>query len=191
MIYYKFLTANDLSPFQGMQWHLPQDKRPGKWMPRIEGDLFKCTRGYHAVAEDQPLVPWLHAHIYELEYREPPYRDGEKCWGNQARLVRRVFADTWTEQSARLLACRIADDVLPIFEARYPGDNRPRVAIDTARRYALGEATREAWAAAEAAAWDAAEAAAWDAAWAAAEAAARAAAETKYESWLWETLRGL
>ena len=81
-----------------------------------------------------------------------------------------------SEQVARLMACDFAEAVLPIYERNYPDDQRPRVAINTARRYARGEATREDLAAARDAAWDAARAAARDAAWAAAGDAARAAA---------------
>jgi hypothetical protein len=88
--------------------------------------------------------------------------------------------------------CRIAERVLPVFEAENPDDNRPRAAIKAAREYRDGKISREeachaAWAAeAEAAAaaraaWTADAAAArtpWtaDAAAAAAAWAARAAA---------------
>lgn len=40
----------------------------------------------------------------------------------------------------RLLACDYAEHVLPLFEAAYPEDARPRVAIETARRYVCGRA---------------------------------------------------
>jgi hypothetical protein len=98
-----------------------------------------------------------------------------------------------TEQNcdviARLMAADFAESVLPIFERQYPGDARPRAAIQAARDFALGRISAAARAAAEAAAkaaawaagrdsaWDAAEAAAWAAAKAAAWAAARDAAK--------------
>ena len=70
-------------------------------------------------------------------------------------------------------ACEIARDALPIFEGKYPDDNRPRKAIETAEEWCKGKATQEqvrmAAAAATAAAWAAADAA--DAADAAADAA--------------------
>ena len=98
--------------------------------------------------------------------------------------------------------------MLPIYEQRYPEDERPRKAIETkqlwldgnasdkeldaardAARYAAGAA---AWGAARATAWDAAWAAAWaaagdaagDAARAAARDAARDAAIKKYSGWI-------
>jgi hypothetical protein len=76
------------------------------------------------------------------------------------------------------LACDYAEHVLHIYEAAYPGDERPRDAIAMRRAWLRGEADdvalAAAWAAGDAA-W-AAGGAAW-AAWAAARAAARAAAD--------------
>jgi hypothetical protein len=85
------------------------------------------------------------------------------------------------DQVARLMAAGFAEAVLPLYEAKYPTDPRPRAAIEAARKYALGEEANNAAGdaagdAAWAAAWDAAGDAAWAAAWAAARAAAWAAA---------------
>ena len=82
------------------------------------------------------------------------------------------------EGQIRLLACDFAETALKYVPA---GEDRPRLAIETARRFVAGSATCEelaaagdaAWAAAWAAAGDAAGDAAWDAARAAAGAAAR------------------
>ena len=72
------------------------------------------------------------------------------------------------------LACRFAESVLPIYETLYPGDDRPRQAIETKRAWLRGHATNEELAAACAAARNAARAA--EGAAGAAGAAARAAA---------------
>jgi hypothetical protein len=80
------------------------------------------------------------------------------------------------DRKIRMYACKCARHVLPVFEGAFPGDLRPRRAIETAASYTTGAA---AWvtvaaardaaeAAAKAAAWAAARAAAWAAAWAAA-----------------------
>jgi hypothetical protein len=72
------------------------------------------------------------------------------------------------------LAIHCARRVLPIWEAAYPEDPRPRLAIEAAEAALAGTGTQAeaaaaaAWAAAGAAAWAAA--AAWEAGWAAAEA---------------------
>lgn len=100
---------------------------------------------------------------------------------------------------AKLFACFCAERVLPIFESQYPGDKRPRSAIETATRYLRREATKReldtvdaAARAAEDAAWAArdaaraADAAVWvaeDAAWVAEDAAwAVRAAEIKWQT---------
>ena len=77
-------------------------------------------------------------------------------------------------------ACRCAEDVLHVFEKKYPNDDRPRKAIEAKRRYVEGKINKEELAAAREAAWSAARGAgaARDAAWAASDArdAARPAA---------------
>jgi len=97
--------------------------------------------------------------------------------------------DDLTEQEQRLIAADFAEHVLPLFEAEYPDDDRPRKAIDAARSYARGEITKEqldaAGAAAGAAAWDDAWAAARAAAWAAARAAAWADARADARAAAW------
>ena len=60
------------------------------------------------------------------------------------------------DRSARLFAADCAEDVLPLFEAEFPTDPRPRHAIDVARQFAVGEATKEELAAAHDAAHGAA-----------------------------------
>jgi hypothetical protein len=74
-----------------------------------------------------------------------------------------------------LAACECAREVLPIFEKRYPSDNRVRACIETAEKWARGETTIEQLRQARAYAADAAYAAA-DAAYAAYAAADAAAA---------------
>ena len=52
-------------------------------------------------------------------------------------------------------ACACARLSLPLFEARYPNDTRPRAAIETAERWSYGEATLDEVRTAREAAWDA------------------------------------
>ena len=87
------------------------------------------------------------------------------------------------ERDLRLLACDYAEHVLHIFEDKYPDDNRPRHAIETARLYAVGQATKEDIEKARSAAYAAYTAG--DAAYTAGDAAA---AERKYQT---EKLREL
>ena len=84
------------------------------------------------------------------------------------------------DREKRLFSCACAESILHFYEAKYPGDNRPRQAIEVARRYAAGEATIEVLSAAATAAWEAAGAAIAAAAW---EAWAAAGAATVAEKW--------
>ena len=83
------------------------------------------------------------------------------------------------DDKARAFACDCAEHTLHIFETKYPGDKRPRLAIEASRRTITDKspAAIAAWAAAWAAAGDAARAAAGDAAW-----AADWAAENKWQA---------
>ena len=84
--------------------------------------------------------------------------------------------DDLTEQEQRLIAADFAERVLPLFEAQYPDDDRPRKSIEAVRAYARGEITEVQLSAAGSAAWYAAGAAARAAATTTAAAAAVAAA---------------
>ena len=81
------------------------------------------------------------------------------------------------DDQARLLVCDIAERALRFVP---DGENRPRIAIETARRFSRGEATNSELTAAWAAAGDAA----WAAAWAAARAAERGEQLKIVSAWL-------
>ena len=89
-------------------------------------------------------------------------------------VLERATLDKSYARELELFRCDCAERVLPIFEDEYPGDSRPRAAIETARRFADGEATTMELAAARAAA----RAAFWDADYDPARAAVRAASAT-------------
>ena len=176
MTYYKSLSADGCSCHGGhSKWNLPSLQsdgtyKPGRWMPRVT-DIKPCERGYHVFSR-KDILQWINATLYEAEIRGETIDHGDKTVAQSARLIRPIPG--CNERTLRLFACRVAEDALPLFEAQYPSDYRPRKAIETARRYALAEVTPEelaaAWAAARDAG-DAAGAAAMDAAWAAADAA--------------------
>jgi hypothetical protein len=185
VIAYKVLNA-DGTPYHGGtgQWHLPTADGPGEWMPTIP-DPVPCNRGYHLCRDAADLLEWLGPTIWVAEVDGAVIAHRDKVVVERARLLRRL---PWDERTAREFAAGCAERALPVYEAAYPGDDRPRRAVEVARAYARGEATRDelsaraAARAAEDAAGGAARAAAWAAAWAvagaaawAAEAAARAA----------------
>ena len=172
MSYYKALSADGRSCNGGhSKWSLPilqpdGTYQPGRWMRRIE-NIVPCKRGYH-VFERKDILHWANATLYEAEVRGETIDHGDKIVAESARLIRPVSG--CNERTLRLFACRVAEDVLPLFEAQYPDDYRPRKAIETARRHADGKATDSELASAWTAAWAAA-----DAAWTAARAVAAAA----------------
>ena len=176
--YYKSLSAKGRSCNGGhSKWSLPTLQpdgtyKPGRWMPRIEG-LIPCKRGYH-LFERKDLLRWVNETLYEAEYRGAFIDRGDKYVVESARLLRPLPG--CNERTLRLFACRVAEDVLPLYEAEYPDDDRPRGAIETARMYANGRATWAELAAARSAADSAAYSAADSAAYSAARSAARSAA---------------
>ena len=148
------------------QWSLPHDGLPGDWMPTIEG-IVPCKRGYH-LCRAGDLVSWLNEEIYEAEGRGEFIRDDDnKDVFPEARLLRKI--GTWNERTARLFAVDCAEHILHLFEAKYPDDKRPRLAIEAARDFANGKISEAEWAAAGEAAGTAAKAAARAAASEAAE----------------------
>ena len=159
---YKCLTANGKGPYSGASYDLS-----GKWLPKIE-KLVMCESGYHSF-QKKDVFEWLNERIFECETRGEILEDGEKLASQEIRFVREL---KWNETNQRLFAADCAERVLPIFEERYPNDDRPRKAIEAARLYARGEIGAAARAAAQAAAG---EAAAGEASWEASQAASRTA----------------
>ena len=117
---------------------------------------------------------------YDIEYviDHFEFSTADKLW----LLQRSEFI---SEKQLHLLACDFAEHALHIYEDQYPGDNRPRNAIETKRAWVTGEATDKELAAASDAAWAAARAAARvaasSAAWAAWAASAASAAEKEWQ----------
>jgi hypothetical protein len=179
--FYKF-TGPNRTTHNGYVW-----PPVGEWAevgkrarkPLTQSDL--CTSRVLHVSDEANGLTWANVELYEVEVDESRgiVRGNDKVGVRRARLTKRI--EGWNERTARLFAADCAEHVLPLFEAKYPKDKRPREAIEVARRFANGEATREELAAARDAARDAAWAAAWDAAWAAA--AARDAAFIAAAAW--------
>lgn len=58
-------------------------------------------------------------------------------------VLRAAMPEADRDRISRLFACDCAEAVRPLYEEKYPNDNRPRKAIEVARRYALGQATKD------------------------------------------------
>ena len=195
MTLYKWLTADRESPYQHTAWPV----HVKAWTPKATPVI--CQSGWHAVEYGQ-IVGHLNyscRDLWVVEGRGASVEGQGKVAFESMRLIERMA--TVSDEVFRLVACDIAESVLPIFEAQHPGDNRPREAIEVARRFAVGDATVKdmraaatdaAATAAAAAATDAAAYAARAAAYAArADAAARAAERDIQNEWLENALSKL
>ena len=130
-------------------------------------------QGWHACRWDD-AIRHISDELWVCELDGRIVEGSDKVVGERLRLVERVSAID--DRTLRLFAADVAEMVLPIFEAKYPSDDRPRKAIEAARRCAdTDTATSAAAYAAYAAAYAAHAAHTADTATAAAAYAARAA----------------
>ena len=161
IIGYKFVTSNIKSKEGNITWKL------GEWQ-KHKGKIELCESGFHACKEPRDA---FRSYIYGdrffiVEARGEIVKADDKFVASEMRLVKEInlkmVSVKWAVYCAR--------SVLNIYEKKYPNDNRPRKAIESAEEW-LKNSTEENKIAAKAARADwAAEAAAR-----AAEAAARAA----------------
>lgn len=148
-VLYKVLKSDGFCHHDMETWSLPTRETsgawvPGEWMPEIGGELVAYKRGHHLYRDGQVLM-WLRAKdaLYEAECRGECMKTEYSIVTREARLLRRL--ESWDERVARLLACDYAERLLPLFERAFPGDDKPRWAIEIGRRYAKGQITeREA-----------------------------------------------
>ena len=146
----------------------------------MRGKLVLCERGFHAAKTIGEAV---------LQYGYGPVlcyvrvdgvqdEDETKVVGRSRTLIKGVNV----ERELRIIAADCAEHVLPLFEAKHPGDMRVRDCIAAARSFAAGEITGDDLASASDAASGAARAAASYAACDAASAAATTAAASSAAS---------
>lgn len=178
MTLYKLLGP-DGEPLNGGRgkWHLPEGKKPGKWMPYIR-KIQMCERGYH-LTDELHIINWIDAddvYIYEAEGKGKHIIEKNKSYYARARLIRLV--GHLDARKLRLFAADCAEHVLHIYEAKYPDDDRPRKAIQAARDYARGRIDAKALSTAYSAANSAALSAAYSTAYPAALSAALSAAHS-------------
>jgi hypothetical protein len=144
----------------------------GRWRS-VTPPLIPCDHGLH-VATVRQALDWLGPRIGLVEVAGERIDQDDKVIVERARVVE--WLTTWNERSARHFAADCAAAVLPVWEARYPDDDRPRRAIEAARAYADGTISAAALLTAYSAAYLAADSAAYLAASSAADSAADSAA---------------
>ena len=157
-MYYKVLSDNQSCVAGKMDWtkYLPDGDKPGKWTPKMLGELELCAKGYH-LTDAEHLIDWISGNqLFEAEIEGEILQGDNKVACRKMRLVRRV--DSWNDKTLRLFAVWCAREALKLIDNPDP---RSVNGCDVAEKYANGEATEEELDAARAATWDAAWAAAW------------------------------
>ena len=150
--------------------------------------------GYHSSLTPYTalyIAPWDMLCLVDIpEIGAGTIRDREEQVSQSQTLVAAVDVGRELHE----LACKIAEDVLSIFEGEYPGDVRPREAIATKHRWLAGLASDSELAVARDAAWEAAKdsthvwgawaaaTAAWDAAGASSGATAATTARAAWDA---------
>ena len=135
---YKWLTPNRTTTYTCVRWPV----RARQWTSPKTPEL--CKSGWHLATLaglSKHLPTKFPAVLWTAEGRGATDSAIDKVAFESARILAPV--GTLTERTAHALACDFAEHVLPIWEARYPGDDRPRVAIETKRRWLAGEASDE------------------------------------------------
>ena len=183
--YYKFLYEKEgkiVSSHKDFEWKIGKEYS-------VTGDIRNCNRseptnGLHASEQPLDALKYVGGHVIAtVEARGDSDNEDDKVCFRSMRIVK---AYRWTTLDSVAFAIYAAEQVIKVYEDKYPNDSRPRDAIKAAKAY-LKDPTKDnaraayaadaaAYAARAAYAADAAEAAAY-AAYAAyaAEAAARAA----------------
>ena len=137
-VFYKWLTPNRTTTYTCVRWPV----RARQWTPPEPPK--RCKSGWHLATLaglSKHLPTKFPAVLWTAEGRGATDSAIDKVAFESARILAPV--GTLTERTAHALACDFAEHVLPIWEARYPGDDRPRVAIETKRRWLAGEASDE------------------------------------------------
>lgn len=105
----------------------------GKWR-KAKGEIKLCKNGYHASPRILDALGYVPAGIICLvEVRGMSISEGDKSVHAEMRIVK---AYKIPDKEWRIFACRVARDVLPIFDAVYPANKRPLLAIEAADAYA-------------------------------------------------------
>ena len=128
---YKWLRADRRSPTKLFLW--PDDD--ALWTPNAKPIL--CRSGWHGMEEKDVLahLPGVGAVLYEVEARGEIVKGNDKFAAESMRF--KYVVGEATEQKLRLFMCDVAEDVLPIYEAWAPSDDRCRRSIEAGRAYAL------------------------------------------------------
>jgi hypothetical protein len=123
MTYYKFLRLKGdqvISDWDGSAW------KKDEWRD-IAGNPVLYAQGFYAADSITDAVQWFGNVLAEVEVRGHSV-PGRVMSAHQGMRVTRAWK--FSSQDWLDLAIHTAGLVLPIFESRFPDDNRPRAAIE-------------------------------------------------------------
>ncbi len=105
---------------------------PGEWQPVVPEPVL-CKRGWHLLTRPRSVLRWWvpDGELWEAEGQGARSEDHTKTAWESARILRRLHMPTLAELV--LLAADFAEHILPVWEAAFPSDPRPRQAIEAAR----------------------------------------------------------
>jgi len=104
-----------------------------KWTDRVPNPEL-CRSGWHACRWED-AASHIARELWVCELDGQIVKGDNKVAGERLRLVRRVKL---SDRVLREWALDCAEHVLPIFEARFPDDLRPRQAIEAGRGFLAG-----------------------------------------------------
>jgi hypothetical protein len=87
-VWYKATGDNGKALYGVGSWNLPTATEPGDWMPRIEGELFECARGYH-FHDASAVHRMFGTEFYLAEPDDYAYRNG-LCLARGGRLLKKL-----------------------------------------------------------------------------------------------------
>ena len=131
---YKFLHLTDgciRSEYGDCRWQIGEQKT-------AEGTINLCKNGFHCSRHLWDALRYVKGSVLaEVDVNGDHVEAQDKeCW----RSMTIVRAWKWTAKDSVALAVYAAESVLPIFEKRYPKDDRPRKAIEAAKSGAAARA---------------------------------------------------
>jgi hypothetical protein len=124
--YYKTILDGKTSSYGDHKWIM------NKWY-QCEGELKLCGNGFHASELIQDAMVYVRpGYVCKVEVRgDVVHGDDKSCF----REMRIVKAYKWTKKDSVALAIECAEQVLSIYEAKYPKDMRVRDAIKAAKKW--------------------------------------------------------
>lgn len=129
---YKFLAkgmkSNYETPSGEQTWEI------GKWY-KYDGEIELHFKGFHASESIMDALKFSHHGLNEIEVLAKVEVRGahqEKSAWSEMRVIK---AWNWTKNDSVEIAIFAAEQVIEVFEKKYPNDDRPRKAIEAAKAW--------------------------------------------------------